>query len=387
MKFEFHQVGRVIVERGGVRRLGELARVYGSHALLVHNADAVVDLVQHNLRAAGLACDIYRQRGEPSVTSVQQAIEHGRSCGADVVIGLGGGSAIDCAKAAAAILANSGEPLDYMEVVGRGQKITKTPLPWIAVPTTAGTGAEATRNAVVSYPEKHYKASIRCEMMLPKIALLDVELAVSVSREVTAAAGADALCQLIESYTSSNANPLSDALALEGMMRAAKSLKRACDVPDDLDAREDMALAALMSGITLTNAGLGAVHGLAAPLGGSFAVPHGVVCAALLPHVMRANVKALRERQPESPALSRYAIIGPAMTGGAYASVESAIDAGIEFVHDLASDLRIPPLRNYGVEAEHVPGIVSLARQSSSIRYNPIELTEAELGNVLRAAI
>lgn len=387
MKFEFHQVGRIIVERGGARRIGELASALGAKALLVHNADAVVDTVQQNLRSSGIACHLYRQRGEPSVTSVQEAIEQGRGCGADLVIGLGGGSAIDCAKAAAAILANGGEPLDYMEVVGRGQKITKAPLPWIAVPTTAGTGAEATRNAVVSYPEKQFKASIRSDLMLPRIALLDVELAVSVSAEVTAAAGADALCQLIESYTSSGANPLSDALALEGMMRAAKSLKRAYDVPDDLDAREDLALAALMSGITLTNAGLGAVHGFAAPMGGSYSVPHGVVCAALLPHVMRANVKALRERDPQSPTLSRYAIIGPAMTGGAYGDVESAINAGIEFVAGLSKTLHIPPLRNYGVKTEGVPSMVALAKKASSMRYNPIELSEAELGKILEAAI
>ncbi len=387
MDFEFFNVGRIIVERGGIKRLGELAREHGTRALLVHNARETGQRAQEILSSAGLSVASYVHKGEPTVTTVMQVIDLGRQSDAQVVIGLGGGSAIDCSKAAAAILANGGEPLDYMEVVGRGKKITRPSLPWIAVPTTAGTGAEATRNAVVAAPEQQFKASIRSEHMLPRLALLDAELAVDVRREVTAASGADALCQLIESYTSAKANPISDGLALEGIMRAAKSLQRVYDEPQDVEARENMAIAALLSGITLTNAGLGAVHGFAAPMGGRYPVPHGVVCAALLPHVIRANVRALRQRLPNSPVLARYSIIGPSLTGEGYISADAAIDAAVNYIAELTCYMQIPPLRQYGVKHEDIPQLVAAARKSSSMRYNPIELTEDELAGILEAAI
>lgn len=387
MKFEFFTVGRIIVERGGAKRLGELAGGFGRRVLLIHNAAGLVDAVAATLAAAGMMCELFRQRGEPTVESVGAAVGLGRACDADVLIGLGGGSAIDAAKAAAAILANGGEPLDYMEVVGRGQKIARQPLPWIAVPTTAGTGAEATRNAVIGYHEKQFKASIRSELMLPRMALLDAELAVGVPQAVTAASGADALCQVIESYTSLNANPISDGLALEGIARAGRWLRRAYDAGEDLEARENMAIAALLSGITLGNAGLGAVHGFAAPIGGSYPVPHGVVCAALLPHVIEANVAALRGRQPESPALGRYATIGRVLTGQAEMSDAAAIDAAVAFIRDLTTHMTIPRLREFGLSEASIAPMVELAKKASSMRYNPVVLSDGELARVLGLAI
>lgn len=387
MNFEFFSVGRIIVQRGGLSRVGELLRPLGSKVLVVHNAASLVAGLGQRLSAEGIEHHAYRQKGEPTVASVGEALQVAREFGAEALLGVGGGSAIDCAKATAAILANGGEPLDYMEVVGRGQKITKASLPWIAMPTTAGTGAEATRNAVVGCPEKQFKASIRSEMMLPRIALLDAELAVGVPKAVTAASGADALCQAIESYTSTGANPISDGLALEGILRAGKSLKRAYDVPEDLDARENMAIAALLSGITLTNAGLGAVHGFAAPIGGRYKVPHGVVCAALLPQIIRANVKALRKRSPDHPALTRYAMIGPALTGIGYASEQAAVDDAVKMIADLTGYMQIPGLGRYGITQADVPGLVEQAKKASSMRYNPIVLEDAELAEALSAAI
>ena len=385
MKFEFFMPGRIIVERGGVARLGEFAAPLGKKVLVVHNGPALLGRVGEAL--GSIPCEVYRQKGEPTVESVSEALAMARGSGCEVLIGIGGGSAVDTAKATAALLGNGGEPLDYMEVVGRGKKIRRPSYPWIAVPTTAGTGAEATRNAVVGYHAKQFKASIRSELMLPRLALLDAELAVGVPKHVTAASGADALCQVIESYTSVNANPMTDGLAQEGIARAGRSLRRAYDNGSDVDAREDMAIAALLSGIALTNAGLGAVHGFAAPLGGSFTVPHGVVCAALLPHVIRMNVKALRERQPQSAVLGRYATVGRTLTGRRELADERAVDAAVEFIQELAAYMQIPRLREFGITEAAVTPMVELAKRSSSMRYNPVVLTDEELATALLAAL
>src|SRR5690242_13186458 len=290
--FELSSVGRIFFGRGQVRRLGEIARSMGSAALVVHNGP-VPAAVEAALSGTGMRTVLVRQHGEPKVEDVDRGLAAARENGCDLVIGVGGGSAIDAAKAVAGLLTNGGAALDYMEVIGKGQKITRPAAPWVAVPTTAGTGAEATRNAVIGSPEKRFKASIRSEHLLPRVALVDPELGVGVPPDVTARSGMDALCQCVEAYTSIGANAMTDPMALHGVALAGRSLRRAFENGQDLDAREDMALAALLSGIALTNAGLGAVHGFAAPLGANFPAPHGTVCAALLPHVIAANVAAL----------------------------------------------------------------------------------------------
>ena len=390
--FELLSGGRIVFGRGTVRRAAELAASFGGSAMVVTNAGdpgsgGVTDRVSDLLVAADVEQCFWRQRGEPKVEDVAAAVEAARAEGCDVVIGLGGGSAIDAAKAVAALLTNGGGPLDYMEVVGKGLKITRRAAPWIAVPTTAGTGAEVTKNAVIASPEKRFKASIRGEELLARAVVVDAELGVGVPADVTARAGMDALCQLIESYTSTGARCVTDALAMAGIARAGRSLAAACRDGANLDAREDMALAALLSGITLTNAGLGAVHGFAAPLGANFPVPHGAVCAALLPHVMAANVRALRADSADQPALRRYASIGRTLAQDADLDDADAIDAGIRFVRDLARDLAIPPLGHFCVSAEHVGEMAALARKSSSMRYNPVTLPEEVLCEVLRAAL
>ena len=319
-----------------------------------------------------------------SGTSNRRWTRPARSC--DVVIGLGGGSAIDVAKAVAGLLTNGGGPLDYMEVIGAGRPLTRPAAPWIAVPTTAGTGAEVTRNAVLGCPEKRFKASLRSPHLLARLALVDAELSVTQPRQVTAASGMDALCQLIESYTSNRAQPITDGLALQGLALAARALPRVWADGHDLAARQDMALAALLSGLTLANAGLGAVHGLAAPLGANLPVPHGTACAAMLPHVMEANVAALRAQSPQHAWLERYATIGRTLTGRAELSTAAACEAGIEFTRSLARQLAIPPLRQYGLTPERIPELAALGRQASSMRYNPVALPEATLAEVLARA-
>ena len=237
---------------------------------------------------------------------VNRAAETALSAGCDLVISIGGGSVIDCGKATAALIPNEGDALDYLEVIGKGQKLQVAPLPFIALPTTAGTGAEVTKNAVLASYEHRVKVSLRDNRMLADIALVDPLLTHSMPPSVTASTGMDALAQVLEPYVSCQANPLTDALCVEGLRRAGRSLRRVYAEPDNAAARTDMALTSLLGGLALANAKLGAVHGFAGVLGGMYNAPHGAICATLLPPVIRANIKALAERQPDNPTLRRY---------------------------------------------------------------------------------
>ncbi len=394
MMFDFHSVPRIVFGRGQFARAGELAAAMGDKALIVSSASAnragLTARLGEMLAEVGVTGRVVEQVGEPQVDDVDRALATARREACTLVIGLGGGSAIDAAKAVAGLVANGGQASDYMEVVGRGLKITKPALPWIAIPTTAGTGAEVTRNAVIAWKEKGFKASIRSEHLLARAAIVDPELGVGVPPDVTARCGMDALCQLIESYTSTNANPMTDGLALQGTHLAGRALRAAYARPDDLDAREAMALAALLSGITLTNAGLGAVHGLAAPLGAKLPVPHGTVCAALLGPVIRANLAELRQRGWDAPAkhsLARYATIGRTLSGRADLDESAAGDAGAQFCDSLARDLRIPPLGEFGLDQAKAEEIAQLAQKSSSMRYNPVPLSAETLKAILLKAM
>jgi alcohol dehydrogenase class IV len=387
MAFEFYGIGKIIFGCGTISRAGELAGALGKSPLLIHNSDAAVEHLQKSL--AALSVTIYRQRGEPTVTDIDAAIKQARQNKCDSVIALGGGSAIDAAKATAGLLTNGGSAIDYMEIVGNGQKITRPAAPWMAIPVTAGTGAEATRNAVIGLPAKRFKASIRSELLLPRIALIDPELAVTVPSSITASSGMDALCQLIESYTSTGASPLTDILALRGIHIAARNLPRAFHNGNDLEAREAMAMAALLSGMTLTSAGLGAVHGFAAPLGANFPAPHGTICAALLPHIIAANIRTLRDRPAATgtPALKRYADIGRQLPGLENTADIHAIDACIDFTAGLLKEMNIPPLSKFGLTTTAIPEMIALARKASSMRFNPVVLSDASLSESLAAAI
>ena len=386
--FEFVAPVRILFGSGQFERLGELSTKLGKRALIVFNgSEALANTVKDQLTAAGLNAHLFRQRGEPTVSDVDSATELARKEQVDLIIGLGGGSAIDAAKATAALVGNGGSALDYMEVVGHGQKLTRPSVPWIAIPTTFGTGAEATKNAVIGAPDKGFKASIRGEQMVAKIVLVDPVLGQGVPANVIAQSGMDALCQLIESYTSNGAGPMTDGLAMTGLKRAPSALNRAYHNSQDIDALSDMALAALLSGICLANAGLGAVHGFAAPLGANFPIPHGAVCGALLPYVVRANVAALRAASKDHPILRRYTDIGRAAGAAPATGDADAIEFLIQFLFDLSRDLHIQPLSAFGVEHKDVDRIVALARKASSMRFNPIVLDDAVLAAVLRNAI
>jgi alcohol dehydrogenase class IV len=384
--FSFAAPTRIEFGTGRFAEIGPTLAALGRRAFVVTNADrtgrhGIMARLEASAADAGVALDVHWIRGEPEVGGVDAAVRAALAAGADVVVGLGGGSAIDTAKAVAGLLTNGGGCLDYLEVVGAGRALSEPAAPWVAVPTTGGTGAEATRNAVVGSRAHGTKASLRSPHLLARVALVDPELAVSLPREVTARCGMDALVQCIESYTSRGANALTDALAREGIARAAWAVRRAFTYGEDLAARADLALAALISGITLAHAGLGAVHGLAAPLGARFPIPHGSACAALLPHVMRANVEALRAADARHPWLARYAEVGRLIAG------EAAIEAGIAAAEELVSDLRIPPLAAAGVVESSIPELITLARGASSMRHNPVELDAQHLAHVLRTAL
>jgi alcohol dehydrogenase class IV len=300
-----------------------------------------------------------------------------------MVIGLGGGSVLDAAKAIAALATNPGDLFDYMEVVGKGKPITQEPLPYIAIPTTAGTGAEVTRNAVIEVPEQNVKVSVRSPLMLPRVALVDPELTYNLPPEVTATSGLDALTQLIEPFVSLKANPLTDAICREGIRHAARSLRRAYQNGADTEARQGMSLASLFGGLALANAALGAVHGFAGPLGGMLHAPHGALCARFLPLVMEANIKAFGTRQPEHPALARYAEIAQILTG----DTEAAAQDGVKWTLKLVNDLKISQLSEYGMTEKDFPEAVEKTMRANSFKGNPIALNEGELTEILQRAL
>ncbi len=385
MKFEFAAPGRIVFGLGELGRAGELVRGWGGRALVVTGRDpARVRPLLEVLEAEGIETVVFLVAGEPTTETVRAGTARAVEMGAEWVAGFGGGSPLDAAKAIAALAANGGDPLDYMEVVGRGRPLERPPLPMLAVPTTAGTGSEATKNAVLASPEHEgVKASLRSLGMIPRIALVDPELTHGMPPGVTAATGLDALTQLIEPFTCNRPNPIVDGLCREGMARVARSLRRAWADGGDGAAREDMALASLYGGLALANAGLGAVHGFAGVAGGMFKAPHGAVCAALLPPVMAMNRAALAARDPGHPALARYAEVARLLTGRAEARAED----GVEWVRELTAGLGVPRLGAQGIARGDFASIAEKAEASSGMKANPVALTRDELEEILAQAI
>jgi alcohol dehydrogenase class IV len=379
MRFEFATATRIVFGEGTAATLPELVRSFGSRPLVVTGGSTQ----RAEWLVSALSAEVFAVPGEPTVEVAREGARRVQDSACDVIVSLGGGSAIDAGKAIAAIATNGGEPLEFLDVVGRGRAITVPPLPFIAAPTTAGTGSEVTRNAVLGSTEHGVKASLRSALMLPRVALVDPELTYGLTPAITAACGLDALTQLIEPYVSARANPLTDAICVEGMRRIRGALGRAYHDGGDREARREMALASLFGGLALANAGLGVVHGFAAPLGGSWKAPHGALCAALLPHGMAANVAAMRARAPQHPALERYTEIARLLTGRNEASAAE----GIDWVQALCTELDIPPLGAWGIREADLPGVVEKAARASSMQANPLPLTGEELLQAVRAAI
>ena len=384
MRFEFATAGRILFGPGAVGEVVPAAKQMGRRPLLVvgHAPHRAAFLVEE-LKFAGVGCVTWTTQGEPSVSLVREGVEIAQREECDQVIAFGGGSAIDAGKAVAALLTNGGDPADYLEVIGKGQPLQNPSVPFIAVPTTAGTGSEVTRNAVLASAEHRLKVSLRSPLMLARLAVVDPQLTLELPPAVTASTGLDALTQLIEPYVSNRANPLTDGFCREGLHRVSRSLRRAYQSGSDMGAREFMSLASLLGGLALANAGLGVVHGFAAPIGGMFDAPHGAVCAALLPHGMAVNIRAVRARAPESETLRRYETVARLLTG----KPDALAEEGVEWVRNLCHDLQILPLRSYGIHERDVPVLVEKASQASSTKGNPITLTMGELREVLTLAL
>lgn len=380
MRFSLRTPAEILFGPGEARRVAEVVSRYGKRVFLVTGSSSLERTGFLDSMSA-LSFERYKISGEPEVAGVDEGARRCREADADVVLAVGGGSALDTAKAVSAMATNDGSVLDYLEGVGAGRPVAHPPLPFIAVPTTAGSGSEATKNAVIRVPEKRVKRSIRHDLLLPRVAIVDPELSGNAPRDVAASAGLDALTHLIESYVSNNAQPTTDALALPGIRLAARGLKALASGRADADSREAMALASLWGGITLANAGLGAVHGIVAPLGGRCAIAHGIGCACLLVETVHMNIKALREREPENPALSRYAEIASAFLPGN----RNPESVGTSLA-SLRRDLGIPTLSRYGVKKEDVAPLVRDSR-GSSMKYNPIVLTDEELEQIVTASI
>ncbi|MCU0283294.1 MAG: iron-containing alcohol dehydrogenase [Candidatus Nanopelagicales bacterium] len=330
------------------------------------------------LRSAASALAVVSVAGEPTVDDARRAADLGRQVDADVVLAIGGGSAIDLAKATAMLLANGGDPMDYLEVVGRGQPIVQDPLPLVAAPTTSGTGAEVTANAVLAVPEHGVKVSLRHPRMVPRHAVVDPELTLGCPPAVTAAAGMDALTQCLEPYVSNRANPMTDGWARTGLLAAGRSLRAAHADGSDLTARTDLALCSLVGGLALANAKLGAVHGFAGVLGGLTGAAHGAICAALLAPVCRANLA-----RADAALVARFDDVARWLTGDPDVSAED----GITWIERLVADLGIPPLAAHGLRADQVDAVVAASARASSMAGNPVALTDHELAAIYRAAL
>jgi alcohol dehydrogenase class IV len=376
MNFEFATASRIIFGAGQISLLADLARAHGTSALVVVGKESErTASIRKTLSARGVSVATFNVPSEPTIELVTEGAGVARMEKCNLVIAIGGGSVMDAGKAIAALTTNRRPTSDYLEVIGAGQPLEEHPLPMIAVPTTAGSGAEVTRNAVLTSAEHKIKVSLRHAWMLPSVALLDPTLTHSVSPAITAATGMDALSQLIEPFVSSKANPMTDALCREGLDLAARSLRAAFQNGNDATAREDMALASLFGGLALANAGLGAVHGFAAPFGAMFNAPHGAVCAALLAPVMRANCRRA--------SAERFEEIARRLTGDAAARAED----GVAWIDTLMTNLGIPGLASYGLRAADFPALIAKAKNASSMRANPVALSDAELAEILQTAL
>jgi alcohol dehydrogenase class IV len=381
-------VGKALEAAAAVRALG------ATRVLLVTGKDASrAAPLAGALGAAGLEVTRFGVTAEPTIEVATAGVAVCRGAGCDAVVAFGGGSALDAGKAVAALAANAerGAVLDYLEIVGRGRPLERPSLPFVAIPSTAGTGSEVTRNAVLASRRDQVKASLRSPHMLPRLAVVDPDLLRGTPAYVLVSSGLDALSQLIEPFLSIRANPLTDALAREGMRRSARSLRAVVlaargEAADDAPlaaAREDLSLASLMGGLCLANAGLGAVHGFAAPAGGLLEAPHGAICAALLVPALEVNLAAIEGRAPSHPARPRFDELAQLLTGDPTARAA----AGLAWLRELVGALEVPGLGSYGLTVAEVPALCGKAKNASSMRGNPLALTDDELREIALRAL
>jgi len=387
--FSISGLPRIVFGDGVISRVPALAGEFGSHTLLLTGAKSFVQsphwaALTNGLITAGISFEHATVDGEPSPELADELAARFRKNNIEVVIGVGGGSVLDAAKAVAGLLRIENSVMDYLEGVGPELPYQGPEVPFIAVPTTAGTGSEATKNAVLSrHGPDGFKKSFRHEKLVPRYAVVDPELLAGCPKHLIAANGMDAFTQLLESYVSTRANPITNALALSGMRAVRDSLIGWHNDEGDVAAhRANMAYGALLSGITLAQVGLGSVHGLAAPLGAFFPIPHGVVCGTLVAECTRANLRALQARDHGSHVIWRYAHVGKVMVNNMKLSEQDGLDTLVEVLEDWTQSLKLPLLSSYGMAESDIPRVVANCR-GSSMKTNPIALTDDEVGVIL----
>lgn len=391
-QFELLHTPHLFFGSGEFKKIGTITKSIGSKILIVASESVLKEketksLLLEKLQENDLDFEMFFVQGEPEVEFIDEGVDLALNLQSDVILGIGGGSVIDAGKAISGIAANGGSTQDYMEIIGKGSKIIKEPIPFIAIPTTAGTGSEATKNAVILSKEHKIKTSIRSTLLIPKIALIDPQLMVSLPSNITASSGLDALTQLIESYTSIKSQPITDSLALLGIQKITESLLRAFEEGLDITARSDMALAAYLSGICLTNAGLGAVHGFAGSIGGLLGIPHGVICGALLAPTIEQNIKQMISQVPYHPQLQKYATLGESVSGLIFDDIRESVSNLIGFLKNITSILQIPKLSKFGLKFEEFSKIIENTKKSSSMKYNPIQLKDQQLEAILQQVL
>jgi alcohol dehydrogenase len=388
--FAIARLPRIELGRGAIAKVPALVRQWGRRALVVTGARSFTatphwGALQRDLAAAGVEWEVCRVAGEPSPELVDGTVARYADAGIDAVVGIGGGSALDAAKAIAGLLRVRRTVMDYLEGVGPELPYEGPAVPFIACPTTAGTGSEATRNAVLStHGTEGFKKSFRDERLVPEYAVVDPQLLAGCSPALIAANGMDAMTQLLESYVSTRSNPLTDALCESGLAAVRDGLLDWYrGGPAATDAQDGMAYAALLSGISLAQTGLGSVHGLAAPLGAFFPIPHGVACGTLVAAATALNVRAMEARVPGSPALAKYARAAEILCGRSFADGDAARDGLVDLLGRWTEEMALARLGVYGLGEADVPRVVASAR-GSSMRTNPVVLTDGEIGDLLR---
>lgn len=384
MKFTFATAGSIHFGPGIAQTIPSLIPSPVSKIFLVtgrspYRHRSVIDLLGKN----GYDLELHSISGEPTLKCIQEATRCAKQAEVDMVIGLGGGSVVDAAKAVAALANNEGELIDYLEVVGKGQPLREPALPYMAVPTTAGTGAEVTRNSVIGVPDAGVKVSLRHAYMLPRWAVVDPELTYSLPADVAAYTGMDAFIQCLEAFLCKQANPLTDGLARQGMQRAAQFLRRACSPDLDREAKEQMCVASLCGGLALANAKLGAVHGFAGPLGGMIDAPHGAICASLLLATYRANLEAVGKGSGNLPTQRKLEEVAVILTGNPSAQPKYAL----AWMEDLLEDLPIQRLGKLGLTSDRLDEAADKAARASSMKGNPVELDHFDLKEILEASL
>jgi alcohol dehydrogenase class IV len=383
VNFQFAAPTRIIFENGSFKRLPGLIAELGSKVFIVTGQRTILAIqLSKWLNEISIESEIFNVGTEPTTGDIEKGEQLARKTACNIVVGIGGGSVVDAAKAIAALAANKGGLTDYLEIIGKGRKLENDPLPYIAVPTTAGTGAEVTKNAVIKSEVQKVKVSLRSEKMFPAIAVIDPELTLTMPPELTAFTGVDALTHLLETFVSCQSNQFIELLCREGMRRISSSLETAFLDGKNVEARENMAMASMLGGLALANVKLGAVHGFAGPMGGMFTIPHGAVCACLLPAVMEINIRVIKENNLRVQ-LVKYDEVARILTQ----NENSVAEDGVVWVKEMVKKLKIPSLSYFHLSSNSFPELIEKAKNSSSMKGNPVVLDNEQLAEILSRSL